>query len=249
MSTPTDLLIEWLQTSRRTVVFTGAGVSTLSGLPDFRGEHGLFKQIDGARVFDIGEFLRDPVFFYTHGAGLVYGLADAEPSLVHRQCARLEAAGLVEAVITQNIDMLHQRAGSRRVIELHGSPARHACLFCGEAQPFDWVRQTVARGEVPRCPDCEGLVKPDIVFFGEMLPQAALEEAWELASTAELMLALGSSLQVQPAATLPLLTARAGGRLVIINREPTPLDDLADLRLDDLAAAFEAIAERIRLVS
>lgn len=240
-----DPLVEMLRSSRRTVVFTGAGVSTLSGLPDFRGEHGLNKRIDGNLVFDLAVFLRDPAFFYTHGRELVYGLADCRPSLVHRECARLEAAGLIEAVITQNIDMLHQGAGSRTVIELHGSPAHHRCVVCGRDHAFAWARDLACRGEIPRCEECEGLVKPDIVFFGEQLPLAALEQAFELAAGADLMLVLGSSLMVQPAAMIPLTTHRHGGRLVIINRGETSLDQLADLRLDDLEEAFGRLAGEI----
>lgn len=237
-----DQLLDLWRDSRCTVVFTGAGVSTLSGLPDFRGERGLFREIDGYRVFDIDVFMRDPAFFYTHGRDLVYGLADYEPSLVHQECARLEAAGRIEAIVTQNIDMLHQRAGSRRVVELHGSPTRHSCLVCGRGHDFAWAREQVALEIVPRCEDCEGLVKPDITFFGEQLPAAALEQAWELAARAELMLVLGSSLVVQPAALLPVITSRQGGRVVIVNQGPTPLDDLAELRLDDLATVFAHVA-------
>jgi len=172
----------------------------------------------------------------------VYGLADFTPSLVHQECARLEAAGRIAGVITQNIDMLHQRAGSRNVIELHGSPARHTCLVCGRAHTFAWARPLVWQDIVPRCEDCDGLVKPDITFFGEQLPVGALERAWDLAAQADLMLVLGSSLVVQPAAMLPVVTSRQGGRVVIINRGPTPLDELAELRLDDLAAVFAEVA-------
>ncbi|MDY0109666.1 MAG: Sir2 family NAD-dependent protein deacetylase [Candidatus Krumholzibacteria bacterium] len=237
-----ETLLDLLRASRCTVVFSGAGVSTLSGLPDFRGEHGLNKRIDGNLVFDIAVFRREPAFFYTHGRDLVYGLVDHEPSLVHRECARLEQAGRVAAVVTQNIDMLHQRAGSRRVIELHGSPATHSCLDCGRSYPFAWARTQVQAGEVPTCVECGAVVKPDITFFGEPLPAGAFEEAWKLAAAADLMLVLGSTLLVQPAAQIPLVTHHHGGRLVIVNRGPTPLDSLAALRLDDLTEVFTGIA-------
>jgi NAD-dependent deacetylase len=240
-----DAIIELIQTSQRIVVFTGAGVSTLSGLPDFRGENGIYRQVDGARVFDIGQFHHDPSFFYRHGADLVYGLADCEPSLVHRECARLEAAGKVRGVITQNIDMLHQRAGSEAVVELHGSPATHTCLECGLVHEYGWVRGCVLAGEVPHCRQCGHVVKPDITFFGEMLPPGALETAADWAADADLMLALGSTLVVQPAASIPQLAVRAGASLVIVNRDPTPLDHLAQARHDDLATLFERIAREI----
>ena len=240
-----DELIRLMQESRRVVVFTGAGVSTLSGIPDFRGEEGLYKQMDGDLIFDVDVFRRDPSFFYTHGRELIYGLGRHEPSLVHAECARLERQGLVTAVVTQNIDMLHQRAGSQTVIELHGSPARHTCLACGKVYDYDWACARVARDGVPRCEICGGTVKPDITFFGEMLPDGALERAADLAAAADLMLVLGSSLVVQPAASIPLITHRCGGKLAIINKGRTPLDSRADVRLDDLGAAFEAIAGRV----
>jgi NAD-dependent deacetylase len=238
-------LVSMLRESRRTVVFTGAGVSTLSGLPDFRGETGLYRQVDGNLVFDVEVFHEDPSLFYTHGRDLIYALTDHEPSLVHRECARLEALGLVRAVVTQNIDMLHQRAGSEEVVELHGSPALHSCLACGRSYGYDWARSRVLAGEIPRCESCQGVVKPDITFFGEMLPPGALERACELAAEADLMLVLGSSLVVHPAAGVPLVTCRCGGKLAIVNKGPTPLDDHCDLRLDDLESAFAAVAAQI----
>ncbi|HOX25412.1 MAG TPA: Sir2 family NAD-dependent protein deacetylase [Candidatus Krumholzibacteria bacterium] len=238
-------LIDLLRESRHTVVFTGAGVSTLSGIPDFRGEQGIYRRVDGDLVFDLGVFLRDPGIFYTHGRDLVYGAADHAPSIVHTECARLEAAGKVAGVITQNIDMLHQRAGSRTVVELHGSPARHSCLGCDRRYDFAWARERVARGEIPRCAGCGGVVKPDITFFGELLPDGALERAGDLAAAADLLLVLGSSLVVQPAASIPLITCRCGGRLVIVNHGATPLDRYADLRYDDLASVFARVAAEV----
>ncbi len=239
-----DLLRRW-RASRRTLVFTGAGVSTLSGIPDFRGPDGVYREIAGDLVFDLAVFRRDPALFYTHGRDLVYGAADHEPSLVHTECARLESAGRIAAVVTQNIDMLHQRAGSRRVIELHGSPARHTCLGCGREYSLAWARERVHADTVPRCEACQTVVKPDVTFFGEMLPAGALDAAFAEAAAADLTLVLGSSLLVQPAASVPLATLEAGGDLVIINRGETPLDHLAVLRHDDLQAVFERVAEEL----
>jgi len=238
-------LIDLLRASRRAVAFTGAGVSTLSGLPDFRGDQGLYKQIDGDFVFDLEVFCREPAVFFTHGRDLVYGAADHAPSLVHTECARLEHAGRLAGVVTQNIDMLHQRAGSRTVVELHGSPAWHTCIGCGRRYEFAWARERVERGEIPRCADCGGVAKPDITFFGELLPDGALERACDLAGAADVMLVLGSSLVVQPAASIPLVTRRTGGKLVIVNKGETPLDRYAALRYDALVAVFTRIAAEI----
>jgi NAD-dependent deacetylase len=240
-----ELLDLWRR-RHHVVAFTGAGVSTLSGIPDFRGPDGIYRQIDGDLVFDLAVFQRDPAVFFTHGRDLVYGAAAAEPSLVHAECARLEACGRLAAVVTQNIDMLHGRAGSRHVIELHGSPAWHTCLGCGRQVTFAAVRARVAAGGVPRCDDCRGVLKPDITFFGEMLPDGALEAALAEAARCDLMLVLGSSLLVQPAASVPLAAVRSGADLVIVNRDPTPLDRHATLRHDDLATVFGAISRALR---
>lgn len=237
-----DRLAELLQESDHAVVFTGAGVSTLSGIRDFRGKNGIYKEFDPDRIFAIDQFLADPSYYYSHAGDFIYNLDEREPSLVHRQCARLERAGVIEAVITQNIDMLHQRAGSRNVFEIHGSPRTHRCLECGRDFDFAWVKLRVRRGEVPRC-GCGGVIKPEITFFGEMLPEAAMRGAEKAARGADLMLVLGSSLVVHPAAGLPLLTVGGGGRLAIINDGETPLDRLAVWRHDDLEACFSRLED------
>lgn len=229
-------IVELLREARRAVIFTGAGVSTLCGIPDFRGPEGLYKRLDADRIFALDGFLADPSYYYTHAREFIYTMGDVAPGPVHRVCAALESQGIVRGVVTQNIDMLHQRAGSRHVVELHGSPARHVCLACGTERGFDEVAPLVRAGEMPRCPGCDAVLKPAITFFGEMLPEGALETAGAWAAEADLLLVLGSSLVVQPAASVPLLTARAGGRLAVVNRGPTPLDELADWRSDDLQA-------------
>lgn len=218
--------------------FTGAGVSTLSGIPDFRGPEGLYRRLDADRIFDIAGFRADPGYFYTQAREFIYGMGDKEPSLVHRVLAGLERQGRLGGVITQNIDMLHQRAGSRTVVELHGSPSWHACPDCPGRAAFAAVASLVRAGGIPRCDRCGAVLKPGITFFGELLPSGALERAAQLAGSADLLLVLGSSLVVQPAASLPWLTLRAGGRLAVVNRDPTPLDGYAAWRGHDLGAVF-----------
>ena len=234
-------LIEKLNTARCVAVFTGAGVSTLCGIPDFRGPQGLYKQPDAERIFDIEWFRRDPSVYYKGCMELVYGLKNFKPGPVHRAIVRLEQAGLVKGVITQNIDMLHQKAGSQVVYEVHGSPILHRCLECGRVKTFDEICAMLEKTPVPRCEACGEAYKPDITFFGEMLPEKAFNDAVALAQRADLMLVLGSSLTVHPAASIPPITVCAGGELVIVNAQPTPLDSLAALRYPDLAAFADAV--------
>ena len=225
----------------RVAAFTGAGVSTLSGIPDFRGPQGLYRRLDADRIFASDGFRADPAYFYSHARDFIYGLGAHRPSVVHRVLAGLERAGRLAGIATQNIDMLHQRAGSRTVIELHGSPAWHACPECPGGAPFAAVVPVVQAGGLPRCDRCGAVLKPGITFFGDLLPEGALERAAELAASADLLLVLGSSLRVQPAASLPWLTLRAGGRLALVNREPTALDPHCAWRGDDLGDVFDRL--------
>jgi len=234
-------LLRLLEEAEYTVAFTGAGVSTLSGIRDFRGKDGIYKDrsVNADRLFDLGYFHEHPGYYYTHTRDMIYDLESRRPNIIHRVCARLEEQGKIRSVITQNIDLLHQRAGSRRVVEVHGSPRVHRCLECDRSFPYADICRVVQEGRVPRCDECGGVVKPEITFFGEALPMAALSQAMEEASRSDLMLVLGSTLVVQPAASIPLYTARQGGRLVIVNDAETPLDDLAALRYPDLKSCFE----------
>ena len=234
-------LIEKLKASRRVAVFTGAGVSTLCGIPDFRGPQGLYKQPDAERLFDIGWFQRDPSIYYKGCKELIYGLRNFKPGPVHHAVVALERAGHAQGVITQNIDMLHQKAGSRNVCEVHGSPLLHHCLECGREKSFDEICAMLETTAVPRCEHCGEAYKPDITFFGEMLPEQAFARSVELAEKADLMLVLGSSLTVHPAASIPPLTVRAGGELAIVNAQPTPLDAYTALRYPDLKAFADAV--------
>ncbi len=232
-----------LRNSSHCVAFTGAGVSTLSGVRDFRGKNGIYKEFNADKIFSLDYFMRDPSYYYRHAKELIYDLAEKTPSIVHTELARLQHKGIVKRVITQNIDLLHEKAGSTDVIELHGTPQVHRCLSCHRKFTFEEISETVRRGKTPVCTGCGGVIKPDIVFFGELLPEDAIYEAVDQSSHADCMLALGSSLVVQPAASLPLYTKQHGGKLVIINDMQTPLDDCADLRYFDLEEVFSYIRD------
>ncbi len=242
-----ERLVKLLRDSKSAVAFTGAGVSTLSGIADFRGKNGLYtrKDIDAGKLFDIGYFHRDPSYYYMKSKDFIYNLEEKTPSIVHTELARLEEKGILKAVITQNIDLLHQKAGSKRVVEVHGSPLVHRCLSCGKTRDFEEIAEMVQRDVVPSCDACGGKVKPDITFFGEALPAAAVEEAIELSERADVMLVLGSSLTVQPAASFPVYALRNGGKLVIVNNMDTPLDYQAELTYSDLLEVFTYLHEHL----
>ena len=227
-----EKLIEALKTSPCTVAMTGAGVSTLCGIPDFRGPQGLYKQPDAERIFDIDWFDRDPSIYYRGARELVYGLRQFQPGPVHLALKHLEDMGKLAGIVTQNIDMLHQKAGSS---------VYHHCRRCGDEKTFEEICAMLDAGaEVPRCA-CGGPYKPDITFFGEMLPEKAFAAAQELAIRAKVMLVLGTSLTVFPAAGLPRLTLQAGGKVFIVNGQATALDDYAVARYDDLQKFADAV--------
>jgi NAD-dependent deacetylase len=220
-------------------VLTGAGVSTASGIPDFRSATGIWAQYDPLEYASIDAFLTDPAKVWDFYGKRLDVLAQAEPNDAHYALADLEEHGFVEAVITQNIDRLHERAGSRNVIEVHGSIRTSSCLGCGTVVPFDDV---VALLPVPHCPNCGRVLKPDVVMFGELLPEAALARAFELAAAASLLLVIGSSLEVYPVAGLPLETLSRGGAVAIVNRGATQYDGRA-------AATFDEDAGRLLLAA
>lgn len=217
-------LAELVRERQPCVVLTGAGISTESGIPDFRSPTGIWAQYDPMEYATIGAFRRDPEKVWEFYALRLDALTQAEPNAGHVALAKLERAGFVEAIVTQNIDGLHQRAGSRDVIEVHGSIRTAECLSCGETAPLE--------AAAPRCPSCGELMKPGVVMFGELLPAGAMERASELARAAGLMLVVGSSLEVYPVAGLPEETLQSGGALAIVNRGSTPYDRLATVRID-----------------
>jgi NAD-dependent deacetylase len=242
-----ERLAELLGQSRRTVVLTGAGVSVPSGIPDFRTpETGLWANVDPMEVAHISVFEREPERFWSYYRPRFQALGDKEPNRAHEVLAELERRGLIEGVITQNIDRLHRAAGSENVIEVHGSIETSSCTACGTAFGLDEVDELFDERGVAVCSACGAAVKPDVVLFGEMLPIEAMERATELAEEAELMLCVGSSLAVHPIAGLPQLTLGAGGRLAIVTKGSTPYDRDAELKLDgevdeELAALLAAL--------
>jgi len=234
---PADELRRLCSGAERLVAFTGAGISADSGIPTYRGAGGMWHKYDPARYADIGQFLEDPSYYWNFFRDVRYPvLREAKPNAAHRALARLEQRGDLRALITQNIDGLHQAAGSLRVLELHGNTRRIRCMRCGNACTMDEAYRQLETRLPPVCSGCEGPLKPDVVFFGEALPRGVLDEALAEARSCDLLLVVGSSLVVQPAATLPVAAKEAGARLVIVNRDPTPLDPLADLVIHSAAS-------------
>jgi NAD-dependent deacetylase len=243
-------LAELVRGADSVVALTGAGISVPSGIPDFRSPGtGLWERVDPMEVAHIDAFRADPARFWRFYGERFATLSDKRPNAAHLALAALEREGRLDAVITQNVDMLHRRAGTRRLVEVHGSIATCSCLLCAERVELDRARELLvdAPDGVPRCGSCSAPLKPDVVLFGELLPPGALERAGELCAGADVLLCIGSSLEVHPAAGLPLLTQRSGGRVAILTKGPTPLDDLAEVRLsgdveEELQALRSALA-------
>jgi NAD-dependent deacetylase len=237
-------LAELIRDAGSVVALTGAGISVPSGIPDFRSPGtGLWERVNPMEVAHIDSFRRDPQRFWSFYGQRFQTLRDKRPNGAHVALVELERRGLLDAIITQNIDQLHREAGTRELVEVHGSIATSSCLVCGEGYPLDDVRarQAADASGVPRCA-CGEPLKPDVVLFGEMLPVAAIERAWQLAEGADLLLCVGSSLEVFPVAELPLVTVRGGGQVAIVTQGPTPYDDAAAVKLSgDVVAELEAL--------
>jgi NAD-dependent deacetylase len=221
-----------------------------SGIPDFRSAGtGLWANVDPMEVAHIDVFHRDPERFWQFYGARFQSLEDKRPNRAHEALAELERAGMLDAVVTQNIDLLHARAGTRELVEVHGTIAHSSCLRCGASYELADVRARQAadpRG-VPRC-GCGEALKPDVVLFGEYLPEEALARAQDLAAGADVLLCIGSSLEVYPVAQLPLVTLAAGGRIAILTKGATPHDDRASVRLDgDVVAELEALLAALAL--
>ena len=219
---------ELIRSARSGLALTGAGVSAESGIPTFRGEGGLWTQYDPIKVASIEYFLADPGAYWKVSKDRGGVALAARPNAGHHALVALEASGRLVAVATQNTDGLHQDSGARNVIELHGSSRTVVCLDCGNREARGEVQARLDVEMPPRCRRCGGgFLKPAVVLFGEPLPKAAIQQALELARRADVMLVVGSSLVVYPAADIPAVAVRSGAQLVVINAEPTPLDELA----------------------
>lgn len=227
-------LAELIRAAGSVVALTGAGISVPSGIPDFRSPGtGLWERVDPMEVAHIDVFRSDPERFWSFYGERFATLEGTQPNDAHRALVELQDAGLLDAVITQNIDMLHRKAGTRELVEVHGSIGSCCCLQCGASVTLGDARALVASDErgVPRCERCGAALKPGVVLFGEMLPERAMQRARELCEGADVLLCIGTSLEVHPVAGLPLLTLQRGGAVAIITQGETPLDAIAEVRL------------------
>jgi NAD-dependent deacetylase len=241
-------LAELVSAAGSVVALTGAGISVPSGIPDFRTPGtGLWADVDPMEVAHIDAWRADPERFWRFYGARFQSLEGKRPNAAHLALAELERRGMLDAVVTQNIDMLHRKAGTRELVEVHGTIEHSSCLACGAQHPLGETRRRLAQAPdgVPRC-DCGSPLKPDVVLFGEMLPQDALEHAHALASAADVLLCIGSSLEVHPIAQLPGVTRAAGGAVAILTQGPTPFDGRADVRLGgDVVADLRALLSEL----
>ncbi len=231
-STPLGQLATLLRTANHAIALTGAGISTPSGIPDFRSpDSGVWANVeDPMEIASIYAFRRWPQRFYTWLRPMAKLMLEAQPNAAHLALARLEQHGFLKGVITQNIDLLHSKAGSQTVYEVHGHMRQLTCSACFAAFPAETVLpRFLETGDVPYCHKCGGVLKPDVILFGEMMPIGVLNRAHQQARLCDLMLVIGSSLEVAPAGDMPLLAHQTGARVVIINLQATHLDHIADL--------------------
>lgn len=242
---------ELIAAARKLVVFTGAGISTESGIPDFRSPGGVWSRFD-PEDFTYQKFVADPEARRKQWRMLGEGhlTTDAEPNPAHYAIAELDSLGKLDCVITQNVDNLHHKAGvpAEKVFELHGNVQWVVCLSCGQRYPFEHIKARLEGGEeIPDCEQCQGMLKPDAVLFGEALPQEVLQEASQRSSDCDLFIVVGSTLVVYPAAYMPLYAVRGGAKLIIVNLSDTPLDAQAAVLIRAKAGeAMSKIVERVK---
>ncbi|MCJ7426775.1 MAG: Sir2 family NAD-dependent protein deacetylase [Dehalococcoidales bacterium] len=242
---------ELVAAAKKLVVFTGAGISTESGIPDFRSPGGIWSRFD-PEDFTYQKFTTDPEARRKQWRMLGEGhlTTDAQPNPAHYAIAELDRLGKLDCVITQNVDNLHHKAGVpvEKVFELHGNVQWAVCLSCGRRYPFEHIKARLEGGEeIPECEQCRGMLKPDAVLFGEALPQEVLQEASQRSSDCDLFIVVGSTLVVYPAAYMPLYAVRGGARLIIVNLSDTPMDAQADVLIRAKAGeAMSRIVERVR---
>lgn len=236
-------LAELIRGADSVVALTGAGVSVPSGIPDFRSpESGLWEKVDPMEVAHIDAFHRDTRRFWGFYRPRFAELDGKLPNRAHEVLAELESLGRLDGIVTQNIDRLHSKAGSDRVIEVHGSIATSSCTTCRTSYPLENVGELFDSDGIATCACCMGKVKPDVVLFGELLPEEAMVEAQRLCAAADLLLCVGSSLEVYPVAGLPEMTLASGGEIAIVTQGPTPYDGEAKLKLDgDVVEELEAV--------
>ena len=246
--TSIDYIAELLRKAKRAVVLTGAGISTPSGIPDFRSEGtGLWSRDEPMEVASLNTFRTDPERFFVWFRPLASLIFTAKPNPAHVALAKLEKAHHIHSIITQNIDGLHQKAGSKNVIEMHGTLRTLSCTQCfHQAEAHIYIKTFVEKGDLPFCSECGSLMKPDAILFGEQLPQKAWHKAQRDSRQCDLMLVAGSSLEVLPVAGLPMQAVDRGAHLVILNNSGTYIDVRADIAIqEDVADIIPAIAEQV----
>jgi NAD-dependent deacetylase len=246
--TAVERLADLVREAGSVVALTGAGISVPSGIPDFRSPGtGLWEDVDPMEVAHIDAWRANPERFWRFYGARFAALQDKRPNGAHAALVELERRGHLDAVVTQNIDRLHRRAGTTRLVEVHGTIEHSSCLSCGAGVPLDAVRARLAAAPdgVPRC-DCGAPLKPDVVLFGEFLPEGALQEAYALAAAADVLLCVGSSLEVHPIAQLPGVTRANGGAVAVVTQGPTPWDGRAAVRLDgDVVAELRGLLDAL----
>lgn len=238
-----EMIAEMMLKSSFTVVLTGAGISTESGIPDFRSPGtGLWEKVDPMEALSADVLYKNPKKFYTTGFKILTGMRNARPNKAHEILAKMEAEGLIKAVITQNIDNLHYEAGSKNIMEVHGHIRTGHCIRCKNIYEFDAIEKKVDGGEIPPVCSCGGMIRPDVVLFGDSLPHC-FDEAWKMSEKCQLMIVIGSSLQVAPVNYLPTLAKR----LVLVNIGETMFDRKADIVYREKASdALDSIYNKIR---
>ena len=240
-----EKLTSLIDRSQYITALTGAGISTLSGIPDFRGEKNpIWDKYPQDRVFDSGYFKTNPVMFYDFLREIL--AKEYQPNIAHKVLKHLESSGKLKAVITQNIDGLHQLAGTKKIYELHGSIYESRCLKCGSKIKYADFLKKVFQEKTPLCL-CGGIIKPDIVFYGENLPEEDLSMAVFHASHSDLMIVVGTSLAVQPAAFMPMYTLKNSGSVALVNRGETYIDDRVHVKLNDIKETFEKLGEYLEI--
>lgn len=252
MTKQIEQIAQWITESKRTVAFSGAGLSTESGIPDFRSPGGVWDRYN-PEDFNFQNFLTSEASrekYWEMATEMYEPMKKAQPNLAHLAIAEMEKLGKLDCVITQNIDGLHFKAGNseEKVIQLHGTAIYVSCLNCGKKYDRDGIQERLRKGlKVPYCDDCHGPLKPATISFGQSMPERETQEAYHRSSLCDLFIVIGSSLVVQPAASMPLVAKRNGAKLVIINRDPTPYDDMADIVIHGQAGQTMArIMEKVK---